>query len=151
MLDLNLKKQVIAMTERETLEKIKAFFAADRFAVENGIEIIEAAPGYARCRCEIRQGHLNAGGTVQGGMLFTLGDFTFAAAANAGGIATVTLDSAITFHRPAKGNTLMATAREVTAGRTICHYQVDICDELGTKVATLAVNGYQKGENHIFD
>lgn len=133
------------------LEKIKAFFAADRFAMENGIEITEAAPGYARCVCPILPRHLNAGGAVQGGMLFTLGDFTFAAAANAGGIATVTLDSAISFHRPAKGKTLIATAKEVTAGRTVCYYQVEIIDDLDTKVASLSVTGYQKGSNHILD
>ncbi len=138
------------MTEQEYLQKIKNFFSGDRFAIENGIEITEARQGYARCTCSIAPKHLNAGGTVQGGMLFTLGDFTFAAAANAGGIATVTLDSSISFHRPAKGKKLIAIAQEVTTGRTICHYQVEISDELGTKVASMAVTGYQKGENHIF-
>ncbi len=37
----------------ESLEKIKQFFAADRFAMENGIEIMAAEPGYAYCRCPI--------------------------------------------------------------------------------------------------
>ena len=132
------------MSEQALLEKMRAFFTADRFAMDNGIEIAEVAPGYARCYCPILPSHLNAAGAVQGGMLFTIGDFTFAVAANASGIPTVTLDSAISFHRPAKGKTLVAIAREVTAGRTICHYQVDISDELDTKIASMSVTGYQK-------
>lgn len=132
------------MTTPFSLEEIKAFFAADRFAMANGIEIIEATPGYARCTCPIGPQHLNAGGTVQGGMLFTLADFTFAVAANAGGVPTVTLDGTISFLRPAKGKELIAIAREIHMGKTICHYQVEITDNLGIKVAILSAIGYQK-------
>ncbi len=132
------------MTTPLSLEEIKTFFAADRFAMENGIKIIEATPGYARCTCPILPQHLNAGGTVQGGMLFTLADFTFAVAANAGGLPTVTLDGAISFLRPAKGNMLIAIAREIHTGKTICHYQVEITDDLGSRIAVLSATGYQK-------
>lgn len=135
----------------KNLEKIKAFFAADRFAVQCGIEILDAKSGYARCCCPIFAEHLNAGRVVQGGVIFTLGDFAFAVAANAGGVTTVTLDSSITFHRPAEGRALFATAEQISGGKTICHYQVTITDEMETKVATLLVTGYQKGENHILD
>ena len=129
---------------KERFQQLKEFFSADRFAMENGITIIDAAPGYARCACPILPKHLNAGHTVQGGMIFTLGDFTFAVAANAGGIPTVTLDSSISFLRPAKGKELIATAREISTGKTICHYQVEITDDLDTKVALLSVTGFQK-------
>lgn len=132
------------MTTPFSLEEIKAFFTADRFAMTNGIEIIEATPGYARCTCPILPQHLNAGGTVQGGMLFTLADFTFAVAANAGGVPTVTLDGTISFLRPAKGKELIAIAQEIHMGKTICHYQVEITDDLDTKVAVLSATGYQK-------
>lgn len=132
------------MTTPLSFQEIKTFFAADRFAMGNGITIIEAIPGYARCTCPILPQHLNAGSTVQGGMLFTLADFTFAVASNAGGVPTVTLDSTISFLRPAKGKELIAIAREIHTGKTICHYQVEITDDLGTKVATLSATGYQK-------
>lgn len=132
------------MTTPRSLDEIKAFFAADRFAVANGIEILEATPGYARCTCPILPQHLNAGGAVQGGMLFTLADFTFAVAANAGGVPTVTLDGTVSFLRPAKGKELIATAKELHSGKTICHYQVEITDDLGSKVAILSATGYQK-------
>lgn len=135
----------------DQLEKVKAFFAKDRFAMENGIEIIAAEPGYAKCRCPILPRHLNAGGTVQGGMVFTLGDFCFAVAANCMGNLTVSLDNTISFHRPAKGNLLLAEAKVVSSGKTTCFYQVSITDDLGTQVATMTATGYQKGENHIFD
>ncbi|MCI8336904.1 MAG: PaaI family thioesterase [Peptococcaceae bacterium] len=132
------------MTNQPSFEELKAFFAADRFAMDNGIVILEATPGYARCTCPILPQHFNAGGTVQGGMLFTLADFTFAVAANASGIPTVTLDSTISFLQPAKGKELTAIAREIQTGKTICRYQVEITDDLGTKVAILSATGFQK-------
>lgn len=132
------------MTTQPSFEELKAFFAADRFAMDNGITIIEATPGYARCACPILPNHLNAGGTVQGGMLFTLADFTFAVAANASGIPIVTLDGTISFLQPAKGKELIAIAREIQTGKTICRYQVEITDDLGTKVAILSATGFQK-------
>ncbi len=84
-------------------------------------------------------------------MIFTLGDFTFAVAANATGRLTVSLDNTISFQKPAKGSILFAKARELSAGKTVCQYQVEITDELETKIATMLVTGFCKGENHILD
>lgn len=57
-----------------------------------------------------RPRHLNAAGTVQGGALFTLADFAFAVAANAGGVLTVSLQNSISFLRAAKPARLTARA-----------------------------------------
>ena len=57
------------------------FFKKDHFAMDAGIELKEAKPGYAVACVNVIEKHLNAGGVVQGGLLFTLADLAIAAAA----------------------------------------------------------------------
>lgn len=64
----------------ETIEDIRELFKTDRFATDAGVEIVDAASGYARCRLAVRPEHKNAGGIVMGGVVFTLADLTFAVA-----------------------------------------------------------------------
>lgn len=116
----------------------------DRFAVENGMEIVKAQPGYAEARMSISQRHLNGYGTVMGGAIFTLADYAFAAASNAKGNATVSCNSSISFFRPPKGKFIVAKAAEVSGGRKLCTYNIDIFDEDGTLIARFTGNGYIK-------
>lgn len=129
----------------KSIDEIRETFALDRFAAEAaGIVIEEAGQGCARCTMEIKPVHLNARGTVMGGAIFTLADFAVAVAAN--GLKdepdTVTLHAGITFLTAAKGNTLIAEASCVKAGRTTGLYDVVITDELGTLVAKGEMNGF---------
>ena len=87
---------------------------------------------------------------VQGGALYTLADFCFAVAANAGSITatgqpnTVTLSANITYLRPARiGEKLIATARRVRSGRTTCYYEVNVAAESDTEkiIAAVTVSG----------
>ncbi len=127
-----------------TLEEIRERFSGDLYATETtGIEIKEAAPGRAVCTMELQPRHLNANGVPQGGAVFTLGDFTFAIAANGHSESiSVSQQVSITFLAPAKGKTLTAEASCLKAGRRTCLYKVDITDELGAFVAHLTVNGF---------
>ena len=63
----------------------KQIFANDRFAARCGIELLAVSPGQARARMSLRPDHLNGLGSVQGGAIFTLADFAFAAASNSHG------------------------------------------------------------------
>ncbi len=118
-------------------------FSADLFATEaTGIEIEAAEPGYARCSFTPEAKHMNAVGTVMGGALFTLADFTFAIAANIGGNLTQSLTSQISFHTIAKGDRITAEAKLVRGGRTTCYYNVTITDNTGRHVATAVITGY---------
>lgn len=141
-------------TERKsapTLEEIKAFFKADRYAVLTGIEIDSVQEGTAVCSMEIQDLHLNAGNVVQGGAIFTLADFAFAAASNSGGFLTVSLNNAISYLQPPKGKRMIARAEPVSTGKKIAVYHVTVTDELGTQVAVMTVNGYVKNVPIHFD
>ena len=128
------------------LEKIQKFFEADRFAYQNGIRIQSVREGEAVCTMPIEDRHLNAGNAVQGGATFTLADFAFAVASNCSGELVVSVNNNISFIRAPKGSSLIATARERSTGGRLCFYDVEVRDDQGILVATMAVTGYRKGK-----
>ena len=125
-------------------DKLKAFFIHDVFAHSNGIELVEVGEGYARTQVTIEPRHLNAGGGVQGGVLFTLADLAFAAATNSHGTLTVTTSANITFVRGAEGGTITAEAREVVNHRRLPFCEARITDASGRLLAVFTASGYRK-------
>ena len=125
-------------------EKLKAFFLHDEFARSNGIELIEGREGYARTRVTIEPRHLNAGGGVQGGVLFTLADLAFAVATNSHGTLTVTTSANITFVHGAVGGTLYAEARETVNHRMLPFCEVRITDADDRLLAIFTASGYRR-------
>lgn len=111
--------------EKEMIEIIDN----DQFAKFVGLELVKVEPGYAEARMAIHEKHLNGVNIVQGGAIFTLADFAFAAAANAVGKVTVSINANITYVKPARGKYLLAKATETSASRSLCNYTVDIFDE----------------------
>ncbi|MDD2420716.1 MAG: PaaI family thioesterase [Heliobacteriaceae bacterium] len=130
--------------------KLREFFKQDRFAARAGIELVAVKPGYAVARMEITRDHYNAAGLVQGGAIFTLADLAFGAAANASGQVTVGLNSHISFFKPAEGRFLTAEAKEISAGKKITGYSVDIFNESRELIARVASTGYRKNEQINF-
>ena len=96
------------------------FFDNDKFASKNGIKLLSIKEGYAEAYFEAKEKHLNAGGYVQGGAIFTLADFAIAAAANSYGKLAVSITSNIQFFRSAKAEDILTALAEVE----FKHYQV---------------------------
>ena len=88
---------------------IRCFFEADEFVKLAGIEIAEITEEKAVITAKIGKQHLNANGSVQGGMLYTLADFAFAVISNYKHPVTVTQGGHIQYLRPATGTKLTAT------------------------------------------
>ena len=129
----------------KTIEELREFFEADRFAAEMGAVITECGEGGATVEMDAGPRHLNAAGTVQGGALFTLADFAFAVAANAGGVPTVSLQNSISFLHAVKPGRLTARAERVSETRRTCCYDVSVTDEAGNLTARMSVTGYRRG------
>ena len=85
-------------------------------------------------------------GTVHGGALFTLADFTFALAANSHGTVTVAINANISFLKAVKEGLLTAEAREISSGGRIASYTVDIYHEGRDLVAVFQGMAYRKRE-----
>ncbi|MDS1030894.1 PaaI family thioesterase [Bacillota bacterium LX-D] len=133
------------MKNRE--DKIIKFFARDQFAAHVGIKLLKVQPGYAEAQMEITDKHLNGINIVQGGAIFTLADFAFAAASNAQGQVTVGINANIAYFKPPKGKLLLAEAKEISLSRKIACYEVDIFDENKEHIAKFNATGYRKEKN----
>lgn len=128
------------ITKAQILERFKN----DRYATEvTGIEILEAAAGYAKVKLDIEPKHFNAIGTVQGGVLFTLGDFAFAVAGNAcQEEVTVAVECNLSFMKPTTGGTLFAEAKLISRSKSLCSFDVPITNENGDLVAKFYGRGF---------
>jgi len=130
------------MTKEEKIE----FMKQDRFATEAAKAVVEeTGENYARCSIEISDIHQNAHGGVMGGVIFTLADFAYAIATNTPENYTVNVSSSINFMTMAKGKKLIAETKLIKDGRRNCFYEVDVRDELDTKVAVVMINGVHLG------
>ena len=121
------------------------FFSSDLFAKDAcGIIIDEVNENYAKCHFDIKAHHLNADGVVMGGAIFTLADFTFAVAANAGNPVTVSQSCNITYLSPAMGDYLYAEAKSVKSGKSTCFFITNVYTNEDKLVATVTSTGFRK-------
>ncbi|WP_025209347.1 PaaI family thioesterase [Hippea sp. KM1] len=116
----------------------------DRFAIHNGMRLIEVREGYAVSQMEIDEKHLNAAGVVQGGAIFSLADLAFGAASNSEGILNLSLTANITFVKPASKGTLRAYAKRISKNRKTSVYQIEVKDEEDNLIATVQGVAYSK-------
>lgn len=128
------------------LEQAREFFAKDRYATEaTGIVIDEVGEKYAKCSLVLDGRHKNAVGHVMGGVMFTLADFVFAVATNFKQSITVSVVSQISNLSSPKGDILYGESRMLKDGKRNCFYEIDITDNLGTKVAVVSITGAHLG------
>jgi acyl-CoA thioesterase len=128
------------------MENVKRFFKKDKFAERTNIELLSVSPGQARAKMTLHPHHLNGYGTVQGGAIFTLADFAFAAASNSHGKVAVAINVSITFMKAGTTGTLWAEAKEVSKNIKLGSYTVEVKDDQGELVAVFQGLAYRKSE-----
>ena len=127
-----------------TSQSLHEFFKKDRFAAHAGIELLEVGPGRAVSRMAIADHHKNGLGSVHGGAIFTLADFTFAAACNSHGTVAVAINASINFMKAVSSGILLAEAREVSVNPKLGTYTIDIKDGQGNLIAVFQGLAYRK-------
>lgn len=113
------------------INEAREFFKNDRFATGNGMFIEAMGEDFAVCSMKTDESHLNAAGTVMGGVYFTLADFAFAVCTNNVHKVSVAIDSNITFLTAARGGSLTARAQMLKSGKRTSYCQVEVKDEEG--------------------
>ena len=129
-----------------TMESVERYFKNDRFAERANIQLLAVSPGQARAKMTLHPHHLNGYGTVQGGAIFTLADFAFAAASNSHGTVAVAINVSITFMKAGQTGTLWAEAREISRNFKLGSYMVEVKDDQGDLVALFQGMVYRKSE-----
>ena len=108
----------------------------DPFVTSVGIRAVDAGPGHATVALDIRPEHINFNGKCHGGAIFTLADTAFGLASNSHGLVAVGIDAHITYHVAAEaGDTLTATAVEISRNRKIAVYRIEVTRSDGALVA----------------
>jgi len=134
---------------RKHYEEICEKLVQDQFAQFLGIKLIELGEGTATAEVIVQEHMLNAHGTAHGAIIFSLADFTFAAACNSYGKTSVALSMNIGFLAAAlKGNRLVATATEEKKNNRTAWYRIRVESEHGL-VATLDALAYRKNEYFV--
>jgi acyl-CoA thioesterase len=128
------------------MSELRSFFGGDRFAARNGIELLEVEEGRALARLTVSAEHLNAAGVVQGGAVFTLADFAFAAASNSRGNVALAIEAHVTFLRAVRAGVLRAEAREESGSRRLSTCTVRVTDEKGELVALFTGTAFRKDD-----
>jgi acyl-CoA thioesterase len=126
------------------MQKIKEFFKKDAFAESCGIELLEVSQGCAKAKMNITPSHLNGVGTVQGGAIFTLADFTFAVASNSHGTVAVAINVNISFVKAVNKGVLYAQAKETSINPKIATYDVRVTDQNDSLIAIFEGMVYRK-------
>jgi acyl-CoA thioesterase len=128
------------------MEDIKRCLKNDRFAERTNVELLTVSPGHATAKMVLHPHHLNGLGSVQGGAIFTLADYAFAAAANSHGTVAVAINVSITFMKAGTTGTLWAEAREVSKNFKLGSYTVEVKDDQGELIAVFQGLAYRKSE-----
>jgi acyl-CoA thioesterase len=128
----------------EELEATKRYFTNDHFAATSGVRLVDLVPGFAKACLAVEERHLNSVGTVQGGAIFTLADFAFAAASNSRGNVAVAVNTSLSFLKATQSGILYAEAREISRSRKLSVCTVEISNDAGELVALFQGTAYIK-------
>lgn len=121
---------------------IDKMYSKDPYSQKLGMELDEVDLGKAVVSMRVSSEFCNGFDVAHGGIAFALGDSAAAFAANTHPGTAMTVDNHIAYHGPIRaGDLLIATATEVSRGRRLARYRVDIrsTDRL---VATLSSTLY---------
>ena len=134
-----LRKDALAENHKKQLERM----LADRFICQTiGIKLVEAGVGNAVAELTIGPEHLNGVGLCQGGVLFSLADYAWAAASNYNEESVVSLDVSISYCRSATSGRLIAKAHEISRTRSTTIGDVVVLDERGRTICLARARGY---------
>lgn len=107
------------------MDRVAELLARDKFAAFMGIERVETEG--IGVKMTVRSDHLNFLDVTHGGALFSLADCAFSLASNATGDRAVAIDTHLVLSAGTReGDVLIASAEEVTRGRTLGTYRITV-------------------------
>jgi acyl-CoA thioesterase len=139
------------MNKQELAEKVvDKMMADDAFSRWLGIEVIDIRPGHSKITMEVRPEMNNGFSITHGGIAYSLADSALAFASNSHGRVAVALETNISYiKKVTKGDTLTATAQELSLGNTIAVYNVNVRNQDDANIAIFRGTVYRTKEQHF--
>lgn len=126
--------------------------AKDCFAHGAGARLTEIREGFARAELTVTEAHLNAAGVCQGGVIYTLADFAFAAVANSRRIVTLGISNTLTLLKSAAvGDVLCAECTELLDHHRLPYCDIRIFNQNGDLVAVMTGLAYRLKREMEYD
>ena len=126
-------------------ERINAAFAADPYARSQGFALGLVDDHVVTVTLTVRDDQVNFLGGTHGGVLHSLADCAFSLASNAYPEDAVAIDTHLAITAPsAAGDALTATATEVSKGRSLATYRVDVVRADGRTAAVFTGTVFRK-------
>jgi len=133
--------------EEKVTEETRGFIAADRYAEHLGAALIDIRPGWAKVAMKLDESHLNFMGMIHGGVMFSLADVAFGAAANSFGSKAMALSVGIDFlAAPKTVGEMTAEVELVQRAGKMGFYRMKVTDEEGVIVAQCHGWAYHTGK-----
>jgi acyl-CoA thioesterase len=133
--------------EKEVAGKNRAMIEGDAFAASLGVELVDIRQGWAKVHLKLAPGHLNFMGMVHGGVIFSLADVAFGAAANSFGTRAMALSVGIDFLAAAPaGSELSAEVELVKRAGKMGFYRMVVRDAEGSEIARCHGWAYHTGK-----
>ncbi len=129
--------------------RVQGLAANDAFLGHCRIDLLDAGPGRATLAMTVAPEHLNFNGTCHGGAIFALADSAFGLASNSRGVVAAGIDAHIAYHAAARaGERLVARAVEVSRGKRLAVYRVDVLRDDHESIASFTGTVYLSGRAH---
>ncbi|MBP1736497.1 MAG: hypothetical protein H6Q60_378 [Oscillospiraceae bacterium] len=106
-----------------------------QFSAYSGITVTRLDERYAEGVLDVTDKNLNPHGIVHGGCLCTLADTVAGMAVVTCGYKCVTMDSTMSFLRPATSSRIFCVSRAKKVGKTVCVFEAELSDPEGKLIA----------------
>lgn len=119
----------------------------DAFSQWLGIEVLDVAAGYCKLKMTIREEMTNGFNIAHGGIAYSLADSCLAFAANADGIQSMSIETAISHTKKVmSGDTLFAEAKEINKGGKTALYYITITNQENQEIAHFKGTVFRTGK-----
>jgi acyl-CoA thioesterase len=144
-------EMVVERTEEETFEAIRRCVEREPYARILGIRLVDLELGRAETEMVFSGEMKNIFGRAHGGAIFSLIDEAFGAAANSHGTVALALNVNVNYiSPPSPGETLRATATEISRTKRISTCDIRVLGEDGRLIAAAQATAYRKKEKLPF-
>ncbi len=130
-----------------TDERSKEIIAGDAYADYLGAELLAIKPGWAKVALKLNENHVNFLGMIHGGVIFSLADVAFGAAANSFGTRAMALTVGIDFLAAASPDEeLTAEVELMTRAGKMGYYRMLVTGAEGETIARCHGWAYHTGK-----
>ncbi|MHC1631112.1 MAG: PaaI family thioesterase [Methanotrichaceae archaeon] len=134
----------------EIFDALRKMVEEEPYSQKLGIELLDLGRGHSLTKMVFSEDLKNIFGMAHGGVIFSLIDEAFEAAANSDGVVSLALNVNVTYiHIPSIGDTLYAEAKEISKTNKIATYRIQVSNDKDELIAICQAMAYRKKDSFV--